>query len=81
MSDTLDQLRRQWADPCPSLTTIREHYFAHIKTDRYLLQQIRSGQIQIKVTKLHNSARARPVVYLHDLAAYLDTKTRHTEQP
>lgn len=79
MSDTLNQLRRQWANPCPSLTAVREHYFAHIKTDRYLLHQIRTGQIQLKVTRLHNSSRAKPVVYLHDLAAYLDAQTSTTQ--
>ncbi|PMZ30148.1 transcriptional regulator, partial [Pseudomonas sp. GW247-3R2A] len=37
MSNTLDQLRKQFATPCPSLTAVREHYFAHIRTDRHLL--------------------------------------------
>ena len=32
MSDTLDQLRRQFATPCPTLAAVREQYFAHIRT-------------------------------------------------
>ncbi|ATR82975.1 hypothetical protein GCM10009504_27070 [Pseudomonas laurentiana] len=76
MSDTLNQLRRQWTTPCPTLTAIREHYFPHIRTDRHLRDEIRAGRIKLKLTKLHGSARAKPVVYLHDLAAYLDAQAQ-----
>lgn len=74
MSETIDQLRRQFATPCPSLTAVREHYFTHIRTDRYLLSEIKAGRIKLTVTRLHNSARAKPVVYLHHLADYLDAQ-------
>jgi hypothetical protein len=74
VSITLDQLRRQFATPCPSLTAVREQYFTHIRTDRYLLNEIKAGRIALIVTRLHNSARAKPVVYLHNLAAYLDAQ-------
>jgi hypothetical protein len=74
MSNTLDQLRKQFATPCPSLTAVREQYFAHIRTDRYLLSEIKAGRIQLIVTRLHCSARAKPVVYLHNLADYLDAQ-------
>ncbi|WP_166359306.1 pyocin activator PrtN family protein [Pseudomonas akapageensis] len=76
MSNTLDQLRRQFATPCPTLTAVREQYFPHIRTDRYLQNEIRAGRIPLKLTKLHGSARAKPVVYLHDLAAYLDAQAQ-----
>ncbi|MNC21395.1 Pyocin activator protein PrtN [compost metagenome] len=74
MSNTLDQLRRQFATPCPTLSAVREQYFTHIRTDRYLLNEIKAGRIALIVTRLHNSARAKPVVYLHNLAAYLDAQ-------
>jgi hypothetical protein len=74
VSTTLEQLRRQFATPCPSLTAVREQYFAHIRTDRYLLSEIKAGRIKLVVKRLHCSARAKPVVYLHDLAAYLDAQ-------
>lgn len=45
MSNTLDQLRKQFATPCPSLTAVREQYFPHIRTDRYLLSEIKAGRI------------------------------------
>lgn len=74
MSNTLDQLRRQFATPCPTLAAVREHYFSHIHTDRHLLNEIKKGRIQLTVKRLHGSARAKPVVYLHDLADYLDAQ-------
>lgn len=74
MTSTLEQLRRQFATPCPTLTAVREQYFTHIRTDRYLLSEIKAGKIQLVVKRLHCSARAKPVVYLHDLADYLDAQ-------
>lgn len=74
MSDTLEQLRRQFATPCPSLSAVREQYFTHIRTDRYLLSEIKAGRIQLVIKRLHRSARAEPVVFLHDLADYLDAQ-------
>lgn len=74
MSDTLDQLRREFTTPCPSLTDVRERYFAHIRTDRHLIKEIKAGRIRLKFTRLHSSVRANPVVYLNDLAVYLDSQ-------
>lgn len=73
MSNTLDQLRKQFTTPCPTLAAVREHYFPHIRTDRYLLAEIKAGRIALIVKRLHGSARAQRVVYLHDLADFLDT--------
>lgn len=74
MSNTLEQLRRQFATPCPTLSAVREQYFAHIRTDRYLLAEIKAGRIALIVKRLHGSARAHRVVYLHDLAVFLDAQ-------
>lgn len=75
---TLDQLRQQWPTPCPTMTAVREHYFPHIQTDRRFRELVRDGRIKLKLTKLHNSARAQHVVYLNDLAAYLDAQATQT---
>lgn len=74
MSNTLDQLRRQWTTPCPTLSAVRECYFPHIRTDRYLIKEIKAGRIRLNFTKLHGSIRATRVVYLQDLANYLDSQ-------
>lgn len=78
MTDTLRQLRNEWTTPCPTLTAVRERYFPHIKTDRRFKQLINTGKIGLKLTKLHHSARAQHVIYLNDLADYLDTQEKKT---
>lgn len=78
MTDTLRQLRNEWTTPCPTLTAVRERYFPHIKTDRRFKQLINTGKIGLKLTKLHHSARAQHVIYLNNLADYLDTQEKKT---
>ncbi|AUY33579.1 MULTISPECIES: pyocin activator PrtN family protein [Pseudomonas] len=78
MSRTLDQLRTQWTTPCPTLTAVREHYFPHIKTDRRFRELIQKGEIKLALKKLHSSARAQYVIYLHDLADYLDQQHKQS---
>ncbi len=51
MSETLSQLREEFATPCPTLSTVRERYFSHISSDRYLLRKINAGRISLKVTR------------------------------
>ena len=86
-NSTYEQLLRHWDTPCLSLTQFRESYLPHIKTERYLLQEIKAGKIQIRLTRLHGSIRAAPVIFLQDLAQYLDAlapynqKTRLAETP
>lgn len=86
-NSTYEQLLRHWDTPCLSLTQFRESYLPHIKTERYLLHAIKSGKIQIRLTRLHGSIRAAPVIFLQDLAQYLDAlapynqKTRLAETP
>nr|WP_314494130.1 pyocin activator PrtN family protein [uncultured Pseudomonas sp.] len=78
MTDTLRQLRNEWTTPCPTLTAVRERYFPHIKTDRRFKQLINTGKIGLKLTKLHHSVRAQHVIYLNNLADYLDTQEKKT---
>lgn len=80
MSPTLQQLRTQWSTPCPTLTSVREHYFSHIRTDRRFRELIQKGQIKLKLRKLHNSTKAQHVIYLHDLAEYLDGQAQENLQ-
>lgn len=75
---TLDHLRSEFSTPCPTLSAVREHYFPHIGTDRRLRELINKGQIALKLSKLHHSAKAQHVVYLNDLAAYLDQLAERT---
>lgn len=77
---TLDHLRSEFSTPCPTLAAVRERYFPHIGTDRRLRELINKGEIKLKLSKLHNSAKAQHVVYLNNLAAYLDHQAEPTNQ-
>ncbi|MNM57687.1 Pyocin activator protein PrtN [compost metagenome] len=77
---TLEQLRCEWTTPCPTLTAVRERYFPHIGSDRRFRELINKGQIKLRLDKLHNSAKAQHVVYLHNLAEYLDRQAERTTQ-
>lgn len=74
MNQTLNQLRSEFATPCPTLSAVRERYFSHISSDRYLMRKISSGSIALKVTRLGGSNKGQPVIYLHNLADYLDAQ-------
>ncbi|WJO23197.1 pyocin activator PrtN family protein [Pseudomonas soli] len=74
---TLEQLRSEWTTPCPTLTAVRERYFPHIRSDRRFRELINKGAIKLKLSKLHNSAKAQHVVYLQNLALYLDQQAEH----
>lgn len=74
MSSTLEQLRTEFATPCPTLSSVRERYFSHISSDKYLRRKISAGQIDLKLTRLGGSSKGQIVIYLHDLAAYLDAQ-------
>lgn len=75
MSGTLDQLREEFATPCPTLSAVRGRYFSHISSDRYLMRKISAGQIKLKVTRI-GGRQGQPVVYLHDLADFLDAQAK-----
>ncbi|MEE1889480.1 MULTISPECIES: pyocin activator PrtN family protein [Pseudomonas] len=74
---TLEQLRNEWTTPCPTLTAVRERYFPHIRSDRRFRELINKGSIKLKLSKLHNSAKAQHVIYLQNLAQYLDQQAEH----
>ncbi|KPX81206.1 putative Transcriptional regulator PrtN [Pseudomonas amygdali pv. photiniae] len=71
MNEILDQLRKEFATPCPSLSAVRERYFSHLSSDRNLLRKINAGRIDLKVSRTGGSRQGHPFVYLHDLANYL----------
>ncbi|MCQ9422697.1 pyocin activator PrtN family protein [Pseudomonas sp. LJDD11] len=73
MSKTLELLRGEFATPCPTLSAVRERYFSHLSNDRALLQRINKGKIALKVTRTGGTRQGQPVVYLNDLATYLDS--------
>lgn len=77
---TLDQLYREWPTLCPTLTEVRERYFPHIGSDRYFKALVRKGRIDLQLSKIEPSGKAQIVVYLHNLAAYLDRQQERSTQ-
>jgi hypothetical protein len=77
---TLKQLRREWPTICPTLTEVRERYFPHIGSDRYFKTLINKGRIDLQLSKIEPSGKAQTVVYLHNLAAYLDRQAALSTQ-
>lgn len=72
MSEVLDQLRRQFASPCPLLTDVITRYFPHIGSEKHMLREIRDGRIALRVTKHHGTRKAPYFVYLTDLAKFIE---------
>lgn len=66
----LEQLRRRYDRPCLPLEEVRAEWLPHITSEQHLLNEIRSGRIHIRYTRLH-SRKGPIVVYLDDLARWL----------
>ncbi|MFJ4055953.1 pyocin activator PrtN family protein [Pseudomonas sp. MN1F] len=75
---TLEQLRSEFSTPCPTLSAVRERYFSHIGSDRRFKELISKGRIDLRVSKLDCSKKASYVVYLHNLAEYLDRQAERS---
>ncbi|WP_339514498.1 pyocin activator PrtN family protein [Pseudomonas sp. RL_15y_Pfl2_60] len=69
---TLDQLRSQFASPCPTLAQVMALYFPHIESEKHMLTEIREGRINLRLSKHHSTRKAPHIVYLTDLAAFID---------
>jgi len=70
--NTLEQLQRRYTKPYLTLEEVRADHLPHIKTDRHLLRLIKEGVVDLHPSRLHNSNRAPRVVYLPDLAHWLN---------
>jgi len=77
---TLDQLRAEFSTPCPTLAAVRERYFSHIGSDRRFKELINKGRIGLRVSKIDCSKKASYVIYLHNLADYLDRQAERDKQ-
>jgi len=77
VSSTYEQLLRRYDRPCLPLDEVREEYLPHIGSMDYLMDEIRTGRIHLRYTRLHGTRKAQPVVYLRDLATWLDAQDPH----
>lgn len=78
---TLELLQERWKANSLPLTTVREQYFAHIKTDKRLRALISAQEVKLPTYK-HTDSRLAPLyVRLADLAAYLDSRAETAAIP
>ena len=71
---TIEQLFKQWGTATLTLEQVRATYFPHIKTEKRLRALITSGEVTLVTRTLTSSRREKPVVYLLDLAEFLDAQ-------
>lgn len=79
-TSTYQQLLRRYDRPCLPLDDVRAEYLPHIASMDHLLEEIRKGVIRLRYVRLTGSRRAPPVVYLQDLANWLDAQDPSKEQ-
>lgn len=71
---TLAMLRRQYGSVCISLEQFRKDWMQDWGNDALLLRRIREGKISLRVCKGDWGGRRCKVVYLHDLAEWIDSQ-------
>jgi hypothetical protein len=81
LSLTQVQLLRRYTRPFLTLTEFREEYLPHLGSDEYLLRLIHQGRIKVRYTRTDMTGQTPPVVYLRDLAAWLDAHDPSNTQP
>jgi len=79
MSTTYQQLLRRYDRPCLPLSEVMAEYLPHITSMDHLLTLIRVGEIRLRYTRVHDRRKAPPVVYLRDLADWLDAQDPHNQ--
>lgn len=73
MSETLTQLRRRYSANYITVDTLLADHLPHIGSIGLLRRKIREQKIGITIQQLDPSSRRSPwVVYLHNLADWLD---------
>jgi hypothetical protein len=70
---TLEQLRRRYEANYITADTLLADHLPHITTLEYLRRRVREQKIDIKIGQLDPTSKRSPwVIYLHDLASWLD---------
>ncbi len=70
-SQTYDMLLRRYDSTCLPLEIVRQHYLPHLSTPA-LLRALGKETLSLRVVSGDWGGRMQRVVYLHDLASWLD---------
>lgn len=69
---TLEQLKLRYSANYIHLGTLLQDHFTHITSEEHFLRKVKEGKIKIKVNHLTASRRSPRIVFLSELARYLD---------
>lgn len=72
MIDTHSQLARRYSRNYVTLEEFRMDHMPHISNENHLLRVLASHPVPLRVARLHDSQRAQRIVFLTDLAHWLD---------
>lgn len=72
MISTHSQLARRYTRNYITLDEFRADHMPHISNESHLLRVLASHPVSLRVTRLHDSQRAQRIVFLTDLAEWLD---------
>lgn len=70
-SQTYDMLLKRYGSTCLPLEIVRQHYLPHLGMPA-LLRTLGKGGLTLRVVTGDWGGRMQRVVYLHDLASWLD---------
>lgn len=70
-TQTYDMLLKRYGSMYLPLEIVRQHYLQHLGTST-LLRELGKGRLTLRVVKGDWGGRIQRVVYLHDLASWLD---------
>lgn len=72
MSATLDQLRRRYSRNYVSLDEFMADHMPHLTSQEHLLRCLKTHPVSLRTARLHRSQKAQRVIFLTDLADWLD---------
>lgn len=70
-SQTYDMLLKRYGSTCLPLEIVRQHFLPHLGIPT-LLRELGRGRLTLRVVTGDWGGRVQRVVYIHDLASWLD---------
>lgn len=72
MNTTLNQLQRRYSRNYVTLDEFMSDYMPHITSQDHLLRTLKTHPVPLKISRLHRSQKAQRIIFLTDLANWLD---------
>ena len=71
---TIEQLQAGYSANYLHLDVLLRDHFTHITSIEYFIKQVKAGRINLKLSRLDDTRKAPYIVWLSDLADYLDKR-------